>query len=346
MSRKKRRRKVRLKKSFYFLVGFVAVLFAAIIFFLLRGSSGKGEELSLEDIDYSRAEHLQESAEETETGLPEDNTLYSADESGPIREIPEDSPVKSEHAVLIDVSQGKVLSKKGGIHERVYPASMTKVMTSLVAAENLRGREALDDRVTITIQDTDYSYANDCSAVGFAVGESVTVMDLFCAGICASGADAMVALSEYISGDQERFVMLMNAKVEKMGLKGTHFTNCVGLHHEENYTTLYDMAMIMEAAENNEICREALSKKKYTTSFTDEHPSGIETSNWFLRRIEDKENGQEVLGAKTGFVNESGNCAASYAENGTGNKYICVTAGAWSSWRCIYDHVEIYKEVL
>ena len=66
-------------------------------------------------------------------------------------------------------------------------------------------------------------------------------------------------------------------------------------------------------------------------------------SNWFLRRIEDKDCGGEVLGAKTGFVNQSGSCAASYGVSASGTPYICVTANAHSSWRCIYDQVEIYK---
>ena len=100
----------------------------------------------------------------------------------------------------------------------------------------------------------------------------------------------------------------------------------------------------MKAAIQNELCRKVLGEKHYVTSPTEEHPEGIGISNWFLRRIEDKETGGEVLGAKTGFVAQSGNCAVSYSMSDAGTPYICVTAGSTSSWRCIYDHVEIYNQ--
>jgi D-alanyl-D-alanine carboxypeptidase (penicillin-binding protein 5/6) len=79
---------------------------------------------------------------------------------------------------------------------------------------------------------------------------------------------------------------------------------------------------------------------------TEQHPEGLILSNWFLRRIEDKDAGGFVLAGKTGFVVQSGNCAASCALDGEENRYICVTGNSTSSWRCIYDHVAIYKTFL
>ena len=87
-----------------------------------------------------------------------------------------------------------------------------------------------------------------------------------------------------------------------------------------------------------------LSAHTYTTSPTEQHPEGITISNWFLRRIEDKETNGEVVCAKTGYVAQSGSCAASYEVTDSGKHYICVTADTYSSWRCIYDHVAIYQE--
>ena len=219
---------------------------------------------------------------------------------------------------------------------------MTKVLTLLVAAEHVT-EEQMDDTFTMTIDITDYSYVNDCSNVGFVVDEKIPVKDLFYGTILPSGGDAAVGLATYVAGSHEAFVELMNEKLEELGLSDTaHFTNCVGLYDENHYCTLYDMAIIMKAAMENEFCREVLSTKCYTTTPTTEHPEGIIISNWFLRRIEDKDTDGEVIGAKTGFVAQSGSCAVSYqmAENGT--PYICATAGSTSSWRCIYDHVEIY----
>src|SRR5699024_8410476 len=143
-------------------------------------------------------------------------------------------------------------------------------------------------------------------------GETVTVRDLLYGTILPSGADAAAGLAFYVSGSLEGFVDLMNQKLEELGLSDTaHFTNCVGLYDENHYCTLYDMAEILGAAIDNELCREVLSAHTYTTSATEQHPEGLLISNWFLRRIEDKDTHGTVLCAKTGYVVQSGNCAAS-----------------------------------
>lgn len=270
-----------------------------------------------------------------------DNTVYqfiSGDGTASIYS----EEVISSHAILVNAKTDTVVAAKGA-GERISPASMTKVLTTLVAAENITEQQ-LDDVFVMTKEITDYAYVNDCSTVGFLDGEKVKVRDLFYGTTMASGGDAAVGLAVYIAGSQENFMELMNRKLEQLGLsESTHFTNCVGLYDENHYSTVYDMAVIMRAAMENELCREFLSAKKYTTAPTSEHPEGIEISNWFLRRIEDKDCGGEVLCAKTGYVLQSKNCAVSYGTFMDGVPYICVTAGSTSNWRCIYDHVEIYN---
>ncbi|MBQ8040943.1 MAG: D-alanyl-D-alanine carboxypeptidase [Lachnospiraceae bacterium] len=250
--------------------------------------------------------------------------------------------VISSHAILVDASTDTIVAKKGA-YDIISPASMTKVLTVLVAAEHITEGE-LDDPFTMTLEITDYAYVNDCSSVGFLNEEVVTVRDLFYGTILPSGGDAAVGLATYVAGSHEAFVEMMNEKLEELGLSETaHFTNCVGLYDKEHYCTVYDMAIIMRAAMENEMCREFLSAKKYTTTSTEQHPEGITISNWFLRRIEDKDTGGEVIGAKTGYVVQSKSCAVSYGTFGANETpYICVTAGSNSSWRCIYDQVEIY----
>lgn len=251
--------------------------------------------------------------------------------------------VISKHAIFIDLSDQSILAQRDAF-SIVNPASMTKILTVLVAAEHIR-EEDLEDTFTITIDITDYSFSNDCSNVGFAEGETVSVRDLFYGTVLPSGADAAVGLAVYVAGSHEAFVNMMNEKLEELGLSETaHVTNCVGLYDEEHYCTVYDMAMILEAAIDNEFCREVLSAHTYTTSETEQHPEGITISNWFLRRIEDKDTGGEVICGKTGYVVQSGNCAASYGIDNAGKGYICVTADSTSSWRCIYDHVALYKQ--
>ncbi|MBR1622951.1 MAG: D-alanyl-D-alanine carboxypeptidase, partial [Pseudobutyrivibrio sp.] len=227
-------------------------------------------------------------------------------------------------------------------NEKIVPASMTKVMTVLVAANHL-SEEQLNEVVTMSHEAIDYSYAGGGSTSGFVEDEEVTVRDLFYGTILPSGGDAAAQLAMYVAGDVDSFVEMMNEEVTALGLTNTHFTNPVGFHNDNHYSTPYDISIIMMAALDNELCREVLTTKVYNTSATNINPEGITISNWFLRRIEDKDIGGEILGAKTGYVDESGNCAVSSMTSEAGTEYICCTAKSTSSWRCIYDHVDIYK---
>lgn len=265
---------------------------------------------------------------------------YTVSKSGASDLVSEE--VLSEYAVIIDAKTGKVIANRKG-DAVIYPASMTKVMTLLVAVEHLENEESLNDIVTISSNDTNYAYSHDLSIVGYAIGEETTVKDLLYGTILPSGGDAAHALAVYTAGSEEAFADLMNEKCRELGISSTcHFTNCSGIYNDEHYCTLIDMAIIMKAAEENELCRQVLGERIYKTTSTPEHPDGIEISNWFIRRIEDKDVHGKVLGAKTGFVNESGCNAVSYQESNDGGQYICVTVNAWSSWRAIYDHVAIY----
>ena len=259
----------------------------------------------------------------------------------------------SEYGIVIDVEKGTILAGKGA-KSRINPASMTKILTVLTAADALgisgdaeKNAAVLQDTFTITIEITDYSYVHDCSNVGFEVGEEVTVQDLFYGTILPSGGDAALGLACYVAGSQEAFVELMNKKLEELELSDTsHFTNCVGLYDAEHYSTPYDMAVMLKTAADNSFVRDVLSAHTYTTSATVQHPEGLLISNWFLRRIEDKDTHGGVLCGKTGYVVQSGSCAASLATDTAGKEYLCVTAGSSSSWQCIYDQVALYQKYL
>ena len=252
--------------------------------------------------------------------------------------------------VLITV----VVKQKDKINPREIPSATEMASEQLqatetevlVAAEHI-SEDQLDDKVKLTKEVADYSYVNDCSNTGFELDEPITVRDLFYGTILPSGADSAVSLANYVAGSHEAFVDMMNEKLDELGLSETsHFTNCVGLYDENHYTTPYDMAVILKAATDNEWCRQVLSEHIYTTEKTKQHPDGLRISNLFLRRIEDKDTHGTVLCAKTGFVSQSGSCAASMATDKNGTEYLVVTAGSTSSWRCIYDHVDIYTQYL
>ena len=277
-------------------------------------------------------------AEEEQAQAAKEQKVYTAQATDATTSV--DDEVQSTNGIFIDLATGNILFDRDA-HTRINPASMTKVLTVLVAAEHVTD---WSDTFEITPEITNYSYVHDCSAVGFSNNEVVTVEDLFYGTVLCSGGDAALGLATYVAGSQEAFVDMMNEKLKELGLSDTaHFTNCVGLYDENHYCTVYDIAMILEAAIDNPQCREVLSTKKYTTSSTPEHPEGIQISNWFLRRIEDKDTGGEVICGKTGFVAQSGSCAVSYGVDESGKEYICATVNAHSGWRCIYDHVELYR---
>ncbi len=254
-----------------------------------------------------------------------------------------DSAVVSKNGVFIDVEANRIMGQRDA-DSRIIPASMTKILTILVAAEHITDA---DDKFEITREITDYSYINKCSSMGFEIGEKVTVRDLFYGTILPSGADAALGLAVYVAGSQEEFVVLMNEKLEELGLSdSSHFTNCVGLYDENHYSTVYDMAVILKAACDNSFCRDVLSAHTYTSSITEQHPEGITKSNWFLRKIEDKDTHGEVLCAKTGYVLQSENCAASLSIGKDGKEYLCVTAHSSGTWQCIYDHVAMCQQFL
>ena len=360
-ARERQRRKQRILMG---LVGIVTVILLILVIWLAAGRTGKTQlseeegkavqEQNTEELSEDSAVETEpadsvpaESEQETEEAAAPVQTSsmpfaagYEAKETDSTTYLGSDS-VQSSYALLVDLDDNTIVSQKGA-YDRISPASMTKILTVLVAAEHVTD---LDDTFTITKEITDFSYSHDCSAVGFLDEEMVTVRDLLYGTILPSGGDAAAGLACYVAGSMDAFVDMMNEKLAELGLSDTaHFTNCVGLYDENHYCSIYDMAMILKAAVENDLAREVLTAHTYTTSATEQHPEGITISNWFLRRIEDKDTKGTVVCAKTGFVAQSGNCAASYEETDSGKHYICVTANAHSSWRCIYDHVAVYQE--
>ena len=261
-------------------------------------------------------------------------------------------PVKTQqltstYMILVDLDTDEIIAERD-CDKVVSPASMTKILTVLTAREFI-SEENLDDTFIITADIVDYVGKNDCSAVGFQVDDEVTVRDLLYGTILCSGADAAIGLARYCCGDEQTFIDVMNSKVEQMGLAETaHFTNVVGVYDPDLHCTMKDMSVILATAVQDDLLLDVLSKRKYNTDIKYEDlemPDGIEISNWFLRRIEDKEFDGNVIAAKTGYVSEAGCCAASYYEAYDGKRYICVTGNSFSSWRAIYDHVAVYRSL-
>ena len=253
-----------------------------------------------------------------------------------------DLELYSSSALLIDLQSGTVLSEKAP-DEKIYPASMTKVMTLLVAAENLPD---LDQTFTMTQAIIDPLYLAGASMAGFVDGETVTMRDLLYGAVVPSGAEATEALAQAVAGGEEAFVAMMNEKAAALGLQSTHFMNTSGLHDENHYSTVREIALILQAALQNETCAEVLRAENYRASKTEQHPDGLAMTNKFLYRVHHEYNlgGAEITAAKTGYTAEAMNCCASAGKTPDGRDVLCVTANAWTGEFCIEDHVALYTK--
>lgn len=255
-----------------------------------------------------------------------------------------DELINSSAAILIDTTANEVVASRQG-SQIIYPASMTKIMTLIVVAENLKSEEDLDDVITITRE------YNGNSGYGFKVGEKLTVEDLIYAAILQSDGVACLELAEYISGSEIDFVKLMNRKAEELGISTTTlFQNCTGLHHQYHYSTCHDIATIMAYAMKNPFCANVLSSIKYKPS--DNFRPGDGCTFWHTLIHNHLSDGNvqpshaEILGGKTGLTEKdtSGYCVVAFAKGDNGHDYITVTAKAESWVANIDDILNIYNE--
>ena len=250
--------------------------------------------------------------------------------------------IAAPSAILMDAATGTVLYEKNA-SERLRPASVTKVMTLLVAAENLPD---LDATFTMTQAIIDPLYLAGASMAGYVNGETVTMRDLLYGAVVPSGAEATEALAQAVAGSEEAFVAMMNEKAAALGLANTHFMNTSGLHDENHYSTVREIALILQAALETETCTEILSAENYRASETEQHPDGLAMTNKFLYRVHHEYalNGAEITAAKTGYTAEAMNCCASAGTTPDGRSVICVTANAWTGDFCIEDHIALYTK--
>ena len=253
------------------------------------------------------------------------------------------SGIDSKYAILIDIDKNEIVASKSG-NERIYPASMTKVMTLIVAAEHITDTSEL---FTFDYTITDPAYKAGASVAGFLAGESVPLLDVLYGAALPSGADATTALAITVAGNEEIFAELMNKKAEEIGLTNTHFENASGLHHPDHYSTPHEIAMIMEYAMEIPLVSEILCTYQYTTTKTEQHPDGILlTSNMFSRMYGDEAGNCEVIAGKTGYTPEAGQCLVSVAQTPDGRRFVLVTASAVGRYAPIYDAIDVYKNYI
>ncbi len=320
----------RLRYNFLFVaIALILVLTLVIILSLRSCSIGKA------DVEKTVSTNKIESQI---SAVEEVKISYETDEN--TVELPKSNDAKA--GVIIRKSDNKIIAQRNA-HQKIYPASTLKIMTLLIAVENIKD---MNDTFTMSLSITDPLYVAEASVAGFLNGEVITMTDLLHGLILPSGADAAMGLAIKVAGSEEAFVELMNNKVRELGLTGTHFTNCSGLYHKDNYSTAYDMAVITDYAMRNEICRKVLTTYQHKTQKTPQNPKGILLqSTLFSYMYGTEPETAVILGGKTGFVNEAGYCIASFGENiAKTEEYIVVTMGNSSKWPAFYGQIDLYKE--
>lgn len=247
--------------------------------------------------------------------------------------------INAPSAVLIDCTDNTILAVKDA-QAVMYPASITKVMTLLVAVENI---DDWNDTFTMTYDLLHPLYLSDATIVGFMENEVVPLTDLLYGAILPSGADATQALAEYVSGSEAAFTELMNERAKEMGLRSTHFVNASGLHDANHYTCALDMAIILREAMKNDLCRQVLTTHTYVIKPTQQHPEGIPLANTMIGRVRaNQPDGATVVGGKTGFTSEAGHTMMSLAEGDNGHEYVFVSLKGTDRFKATNDAIRAY----
>ena len=254
------------------------------------------------------------------------------------------SGINSPYAVLMQARGGKIIGEMGS-EERIYPASMTKIMTAIVAIEEL---DDLEQEITLTSDMFAGLYEQDATQAGFQPDERVRAIDLLYGVMLPSGAECCIALADEIAGSEEAFVELMNKKAARLGMEDTNFRDTTGLHDPDHYSTVKDMAILLKYAIRNDTFREIIESHYHSTPPTNIHPDGITFYSTMFQSLSDTAvTGGEILGGKTGYTSDAGLCLASFAQVGD-REYILVTAGApgnTGSPLHVQDAVTIYNRL-
>ncbi|MBV4437636.1 D-alanyl-D-alanine carboxypeptidase family protein [Clostridium tyrobutyricum] len=251
----------------------------------------------------------------------------------------------SPNAILVRLKDNAILMQKNS-QEKIYPASLTKIMTAIVAIENLPN---LNEQIRLTNYTFQGLYKADASMAGFQPGENVRAIDLLYGALLPSGAESCIGLADQIAGSEQGFVKMMNQKAADIGMDNTHFENATGLHNKNHYTTVKDMAILLSYALQNDTFREIFTSSRHSTQPTNKHPGGMTFySTMFQELINQSIIDGEILGGKTGYTNEAGLCLASLAKVGR-QEYILISAGAKGNHHSeqynITDALAVYSSI-
>lgn len=237
----------------------------------------------------------------------------------------EDASLTAEAAAVFDVNGNNALFGKNAF-ERLYPASVTKVMTALVAIKYGN----LSDEVTVT--NDAVITESGATLCGINPGDKLTMEQLLYGLMLPSGNDAGAAIAVHMDDSIEAFAGRMNEEARKLGATGTHFVNPHGLNDEEHYTTAYDLYLIFNEAMKYPEFMKVIGAKSYDAVYTDASGNTVKktwkATNWYMTGERPMPEGLTVLGGKTGTTKAAGNCLILGSQAANGDQYITVVLKA------------------
>lgn len=303
---------------------FTHKLFAFVLAAMLCVSMSGYEALAADsckaryEADYD--ENIEAASEEDATSNQDASSASDSNAkptTGIASDLPEAPWTSSVASIVIDAETGQVLYENNA-HSVLYPASITKILTALVALENG------DYNSTITMSENAvWGIEEGSSCIGLQVGEQISFESAMYAMMLESANEASWAIAEQVSGSLESFCDLMNKKAAELGCENTHFTNANGLHDDNHYTTAYDMALITREALKNPTFIKLTTDLEYTVPATNlnearplhqENRMRLEASDYYY---------PACLGGKTGYTDQAGGTLVTWAEK-NGMKLICV----------------------
>lgn len=238
--------------------------------------------------------------------------------------------IKSKNAILYNLNSDEVIFEKNS-EEVIKIASLTKIMTVIVAIENIND---LNEKVIITNDMLKGLKEANASVIGFKVGDTITYLDLLYATLLPSAADAAQALAFSISGSVNNYVELMNDKAKELGLENTLYTNTTGLDYMDNHSTVGDVAKLLKYALNNDIFKKIYESKTYTMT------NGVSMIRSLDKSILRYNLGIDYIkGSKTGYTTLAGLCLSSTTSN-QNIDYLLVVCGADPSLNLPYNIVD------
>lgn len=251
-------------------------------------------------------------------------TITEKDNTGDVKELSD-----SGSSLLVNITDQKLLYAEH-VYDRLYPASLTKLMTALVVLQY----GELTDQVSVS-HAASHIAEGGIKLCGFEEGDLISMEALLKSLLVYSGNDAAIAIADHMSGSEEAFVQKMNEEAEKIGAVHTNFINSNGLHNKEQYTTAYDMYLIFHELLSYDTFRSIISMDSYTAVYQDKAGNPKEktfkATNQYLSGKSEIPEGMSILGGKTGTTKKAGNCLVLLSKDGAGKEYISVIMKASGS---------------